>query len=289
MAEFLGLLFGSCIRTGVRLTLDLPAFVWKALVEEPLSRADLAAVDTYAAESLRFIETCDAATFAIEGAVEQTFTTTLSNGTVVELKEKGAATKVSYETRGEYESLVLAARLSEHKLQIDAIRRGMAKVVPLELLPLMTWKEIEVAICGKPEIDIDLLRRHTRYSESIPPNAPYIEYFWNVLRSFDQDMRRLFIRFAWAQDRLPADDAEFVRSRTRLLIKPAAVKRNNPDLALPTSDTCFFNLVLPAYSSEEVMRAKLLKAISTAMSMDADNPVEEHGADRRSRDDEEEE
>jgi len=97
--------------------------------------------------------------------------------------------------------------------------------------------------------------------------------------------RRLFIRFAWAQDRLPLDDAEFVRSRTRcvsvhtflvppihrspcpclvshvarcvawlvparwddgidgirLLIKPSM--SSTPDKVMPTSDTCFFNLV----------------------------------------------
>jgi hypothetical protein len=45
----------------------------------------------------------------------------------------------------------------------------------------------------------------------------------------------MFIRFAWAQERLPADDAEFVRSRTRLLIKPSQYAQ--PDRALPRADT----------------------------------------------------
>jgi hypothetical protein len=70
-------------------------------------------------------------------------------------------------------------------------------------------------VCGRSFIDIDLLRRHTKYSDSVRPDAPHIEWFWQILNSFDSVNRRLFIRFAWAQDRLPADDAEFERSRTR--------------------------------------------------------------------------
>ena len=99
---------------------------------------------------------------------------------------------------------------------------------------------------------------------------------WDILEQFDQPTRRKFIRFAWAQERIPADDAAFVRSHTRLLIKPSPYK--TPDLALPRADTCFFNLELPAYSSKAVMREKLLYAINTAVSMNADEAVQDlHG------------
>lgn len=45
------------------------------------------------------------------------------------------------------------------------------------------------------------------------------------------------------------------------------------DKRLPKADTCFFNIELPAYSSVEVMRERLLFAMNTdADSMNADNP-----------------
>jgi len=74
--------------------------------------------------------------------------------------------------------------------------------------------------------------------------APHIQMFWRVLEKMDQASRRKFIRFAWAQERLPATDDEFIRSHTRLLIKPSMYP--NPDKTLPRADTCFFNIELPA-------------------------------------------
>lgn len=104
------------------------------------------------------------------------------------------------------------------------------------------------------------------------------------------------------------DDAEFHRTHTRFLIKPSSYP--NPDNALPRSDTCFFNLYesmptfmrrmlstllvvivpaadfrfssaslhgcscllseLPAYSSPSILRSKLLFAITSDTSMNAD-------------------
>lgn len=73
LCEMLGLLMGCCIRTGVRLNLDLPPFVWKPLVGEPLTRADLAAVDFATVELLKFVEnpTLDQDTF--ESAFDENF------------------------------------------------------------------------------------------------------------------------------------------------------------------------------------------------------------------------
>lgn len=38
---------------------------------------------------------------------------------------------------------------------------GLASVVPSELLPLFTWKQLETLVTGNPEIDIDLLMSKT--------------------------------------------------------------------------------------------------------------------------------
>lgn len=44
----------------------------------------------------------------------------------------------------------------------------------------------------------------------------------------------------------------------------------NPDLQLPHADTCFFNVSIPAYSSLEIMKQKLLTAITHTLAMDGD-------------------
>jgi HECT-domain (ubiquitin-transferase) len=46
--------------------------------------------------------------------------------------------------------------------------------------------------------------------------------------------------------------------------------RERPDAYLPSAQTCFFSLSLPAYSSKEILKAKLLFAIHNSPTMDAD-------------------
>jgi hypothetical protein len=46
--------------------------------------------------------------------------------------------------------------------------------------------------------------------------------------------------------------------------------KESPDKYLPHAQTCFFSLSLPAYSTKEIMREKLLYAIKNSPNMDAD-------------------
>lgn len=39
----------------------------------------------------------------------------------------------------------------------------MIKIIPEALLNMVTFNELETWVCGKPTVDIDLLRRHTKY------------------------------------------------------------------------------------------------------------------------------
>jgi hypothetical protein len=54
--------------------------------------------------------------------------------------------------------LAYKARLEETNLQLKYIRQGIADIIPLPLLSLLTPQELEWEICGKPFIDINLLK-----------------------------------------------------------------------------------------------------------------------------------
>lgn len=82
---------------------------------------------------------------------------------------------------------------------------------------------MERRLCGVPTVDIEALRRHTTYGGGLTGEEPEIGYFWSVLRGFSQDQRRLFIRFTWAQERLPTSDDAW--GGTRFLIKHKPVSR----------------------------------------------------------------
>ncbi|GMF37079.1 unnamed protein product [Phytophthora fragariaefolia] len=279
MFEFVGILMGCCLRTGVRLNLRLAPLVWKMLVKQNLVLADLESVDHSMCESLKFLE--ELASTPNDDPNEvlfDSFSTTLSDGTVVELKPGGQHIPVTKANAKEYIRLVKASRLQECKPQVDAMLRGIGKIVPVQLLQLCVWSELQQWVSGSLEINIKLLKRHTRYSSGMSPEQfPHLELFWKVLTSFSEENKRRFINFAWGQDTLPADDAEFDRTHTRLLIKaPPQDDGVNQDALLPKADTCFFNIELPVYSSEEIMREKLLLAITLCTSLDGDEQAAGH-------------
>ena len=55
------------------------------------------------------------------------------------------------------------------------------------LLKLFTWMELEILVCGRPEIDIEVLRNHTEY-RGFRRTDPTIRYFWYACRA--QRMRQ---------------------------------------------------------------------------------------------------
>ncbi|RHY47001.1 hypothetical protein DYB30_002015 [Aphanomyces astaci] len=90
--EFVGLLMGCCLRTGVHLPLRVAPVIWKLLVHQQVGMADLKLIDQASHDSLVSIQTDP--TMLLESL---TFTTVTSDGTVVEVAPNGqskAVTKV---------------------------------------------------------------------------------------------------------------------------------------------------------------------------------------------------
>jgi len=164
---------------------------------------------------------------------------------------------------------ITKCRLHESDRAIFAMRDGLSSIVPSALLPILTASELELLVCGKDGVDIDLLQNNTEYDDDISPTSPHIESFWRVLRGFDNEDRSRFLKFVWARERLPMTEAEF-HQRFKIQASVGDGPKDNPDGYLPKAHTCFFSLNLPAYSCDEVMEEKLLYAIYNCTEMDAD-------------------
>eukprot|EP00494_Astrolonche_serrata_P025406 UN25667 len=134
MWEWVGMLFGICIRTGVRLGLNLPSFVWKPLAGEDLITKDLRDIDCHTCEILDIIKKCDEKSY--EEAIREKYTTTRSDRSTVELIPDGSRVDVKYKDREKYINLVYETRYKEHELQIQTIRKGISKIIPVQLLNL---------------------------------------------------------------------------------------------------------------------------------------------------------
>jgi E3 ubiquitin-protein ligase HUWE1 len=185
---------------------------------------------------------------------------TFGETVVVDLIEDGRHIAVTDSNKGEYVQLVAQHRTtSAFQTQLEALLRGFHAVVPREMVAIFDPLELELLISGLPEIDLDDLRRHTEYHGGYKSSDVVIERLWRVLCKFTKEEKALFVQFTTGSSKVPLDGFASLRGSE-------GVQRFNVHKAfdirqLPTAHTCFNQLDLPEYPTEEVMREKLLLAI----------------------------
>lgn len=201
------------------------------------------------------------------------FTTITTDGQEIPLCENGKDIPVS---RGNYEEWVrrtLEYKLHEFDVQVEAIRRGLATIVPQRLLMLFTWEELELFVCGEPKTDLRLLRDKTIYSDC-SENDPHVQDFWSILEEFTEEQRSGYIRFVWGRSRLPMSEENWEQPhKIAAFYPPTPLPGKQPtrlDDCLPFAHTCYFTLDLPRYSSKEILRKKLKFAIENCPEIDGD-------------------
>lgn len=284
--RFLGQLMGVALRCRVAVPWRLSQVFWKGLVGEAIQEADLTHIDSTAYAFVQSVRARIAElkpanhgldddrskpTGLEESAAESdvlTWTAT-ARGRTVELRPGGREVPVEPSDLSPYVREVAQACLHQGDTALFAVRDGFASVVPAAVLPLFTWEEVELQVCGRPGVDIDLLQANTEYDDDISWSDAHIQSFWRVLRAFDDRDRSQFLRFVWARSRLPYRAVDF-HQKFKIHSPTGEGAREDPDQYLPKAHTCFFSINLPRYSSDEIMAKKLSYTMYNCIEMDAD-------------------
>jgi hypothetical protein len=284
MIRFLGRLLGVAIRTKDYLDLCLAPEFWANIVNDrPNSLRDLATSDVFTVREI--IREVLRLTRGGHGSslenLELNFVAATSDGRDVPLKRGGESIRVNLDNAQDFVHRLLRLRLdTESRPQRLALREGLSEIVPVSLLTLYTRRQAERLVCGDADIDIDLLRENTVYGdttsdqEDLKGDEVEVKIFWKVLSSFDCKRRADFLRFVYGRTRLPLR-SDFtrpfnIRHKTSVKVKP------NQDI--PTAQTCFFRLYLPAFDNEESCSKMLLVAVREGLAMDADFDAEDPDA-----------
>lgn len=196
---------------------------------------------------------------------ELTFETTLDDfGTAktLELKPNGKNITVTNENRYEYVRLITESRITRDiKQQIDAFVSGFYDLIPIQFVTLFDVNELELLISGLPQIDIDDMMRHTNYSNGYSANDKVIKWFWKVVREFTQEQKARLVQFITGTSKVPLGGfGNLVGIHGPQRIDITRVHFDNQ--RLPTAHTCFNQLELPPYSSFEILKERLLLAVS---------------------------
>lgn len=258
---FAGMILGMCLLNRVNITNHFPRVLYRKLLGYKGVFEDLENYDLTIYKGL-----CNLYNYAAqlrEGSnlpsIKDTFCLTFTalgpNGEDVPLIEGGQEIYVDeHNVEGyikAYANYILNDSVSR---QFEDFADGFHLLVRSRSLTLFTPADLEIALCGEPNLDFIALKNNTKYDEPLSPTHPLIVWFWDiVLNVMTQDQRKALLKFVCGSARAPVGGLSRLRFKITL--------NGDNDQFLPTSHTCFGILMLPNYSLKEILQERLFKAI----------------------------
>jgi ubiquitin-protein ligase E3 C len=223
--------------------------------------ADLSTIDPDLYKNLLFLKTYDG------DAADLCLTFTITNNDFggnkeIALVPNGGNLEVTNENKARYIELVAKYYVVDRvKEQSEAFTRGLWEVIDPTWLRLFNEPELQVLISGATDgkIDVEDLKRHTRYMGGYTGLDRTVSRFWKVFAAMDGEKQAALLRFVTSCERPPP--LGFASLNPPFTIQRVGILRDSEKL--PTSSTCFNVLKLPTYSSEVVLRKKLVYAIES--------------------------
>ncbi|CAF3705904.1 unnamed protein product [Rotaria sp. Silwood1] len=260
--RFVGQLMGIAIRQKHYLDLKFPILLWKQLVREPITLEDIEAIDMQSFTIIKEMEMQIEQSQLINSNIDIDY---LFSSIMSELRfDVASSAGQTYElVPGGKDIPITAANFKDY-----CRKYRLYSIVPSYYLSLFTADELEQAVCGKGQIDVELLKKNTYYGGDFHEDSPHIQRFWTVLNEmFNEEQRKSFLIFVWGRSTLPTRDADFT---SKFCINPYYASSDEIDRLLPRSHTCSFTIDLPEYSTTEIMYERLNYAITYCLSIDAD-------------------
>lgn len=174
------------------------------------------------------------------------------------LKENGENIDVTNENKKEYVNLYINYKLRDSiSEQVNAFLEGFNWLIPLNEIRMFTQSELDLLICGIPEIDINDMRANTIYLDPYHNNHPVINMFFNVLSKWNSKDLAKFLLFLTGSSQVPLHGFKGYEE----MGNPIKIGYRSGKTSLCVAHTCFNKLDLPEYENEEIMNSKLLRAI----------------------------
>lgn len=114
---------------------------------------------------------------------------------MVDLIPNGRNIVVNDDNKYDYIRLIAHHRMtSAIRAQIDSFLQGFYDLVPAELISVFSPTELELLICGLPDVNIEELKANTEYHQYKSTDNSIV-WFWETLNSFNREERASFLQF----------------------------------------------------------------------------------------------
>ncbi|KAM6956864.1 putative E3 ubiquitin-protein ligase HECTD2 [Aplochiton taeniatus] len=268
--QLVGTLMGLAVYNSIALDIQFPPYCYRKLLTPPTVPCDQNAPVGMATATLDDLQQIMpelarglGELLSYDGNVEEDFYLTFQvfqeeMGVVRShnLKPGGDKIPVTKQNRKEYVLLYVDFLLNKsiHK-QFAAFYHGFHSVCASDALMLLRPEEVEMLVCGSPDLDLNALQRAAQY-EGYSRTDLTVRCFWDVVLAFPFDLQKRLLHFATGSDRVPVGGmADFNFKVARIDVSTDW---------LPISHTCFNQICLPPYRTRKELKHKLTIAISNA-------------------------
>eukprot|EP00043_Microstomoeca_roanoka_P016942 m.175572 g.175572 ORF g.175572 m.175572 type:complete len:2014 (+) comp16549_c2_seq2:454-6495(+) len=181
----------------------------------------------------------------------------------IQIGYAGSETAVTLGNLAEYIDAVVDYTLQRGvKDAMLSFTAGFCAVFNMASLQLFTVEEVRTVICGATTEKWQLheLRKCIKAEHGYDSNSQQVRHLIETLLEFDQDQRRKFIQFLTGSPNLPVGGFKALKPPFTVVLKDA--EGQPPDNVLPSVMTCQNYFKLPMYSSKEMLKQRILVAIT---------------------------
>lgn len=268
--QFVGRLIAKCLLEGQLLTVHFSLPLLKHILGVPISFSDLEFLDDELYRNALWLrEHAGADALCLDFTVQHID----GNDEMVseELKPGGRDILVTDANKDEYLTLLMKHKMFESvKDQVAAILDGLYDVIPRTLLAVFDYQELELLLCGVPQIDVDDWHDHTdvkfhALDQPTKVEKSVVEWFWATVRSFSQEQRARLLQFVTGTSRVPVEGFKALLSndgRVRRFGIQLVACGTPPTGLYPKAHTCFNRIDLPLYASKQQLETYLTLVIN---------------------------
>eukprot|EP00039_Didymoeca_costata_P031574 m.35423 g.35423 ORF g.35423 m.35423 type:complete len:1678 (-) comp8883_c0_seq1:1451-6484(-) len=187
------------------------------------------------------------------------FVFTLPGYDDINLKPNGSEIPVTIHNCKEFVERVVHVTLVESVgMQMDAVKAGFNSVFPVENLSLFTSFEIGKLACGEQNEawSEEELASSIKADHGFNAKSKTVTWLIGCLTKFSSSERRIFLQFVTGSPNMSVGGLQALNPPLTV------VRKGSSDNELPSVMTCQNYLKLPEYSSAEVLKAQLTKAMT---------------------------
>uniref|UniRef100_M4C499 HECT-type E3 ubiquitin transferase n=1 Tax=Hyaloperonospora arabidopsidis (strain Emoy2) TaxID=559515 RepID=M4C499_HYAAE len=253
--QAIGRFIGRALFEGILIDAHLALPVCKHILGIPITFSDLEFVDNDLYKNLKWLrENTGVESLALDFTVN---VDQMSDKTqVVDLVPNGSNIPVTEENKMEYIHLrfkwIVATSTS---LQLGSLMQGLFSIIPKELISVFDHQELELLICGIPDIDVRDWKANTIYVGQRDERV--IAWFWSIVKEFSNEQKARLLQFTTGSARVPVQGFKALTMNDGRIC-PFAIQCVVVDECLyPRAHTCFNRIDLPRYSTEKDLRTAL--------------------------------